>query len=225
MGAFGGDAIQGNVNTDNHGTVTTKKNLSQEGFNKIVYDILSSDSGLAGLASGENASGGFGSSAKTLLAQDLVTKLAGELANVTAETTQSTDMHSDKSTPLNRFFGEPQSISKATVICTELVRQGRFPVSLYEHPKAKEHFANLHPLTIKGYHFWAVPAVPVLAHSWRWSNIAFFIANARYQYICYGRKSLTGFLSIYVAQPVCFIIGCVAALMEKTHARFLGQSA
>jgi hypothetical protein len=40
------------------GTQTQQLDLSPEGYNKIVKDILSSDAGLAALATGENLSGG-----------------------------------------------------------------------------------------------------------------------------------------------------------------------
>jgi hypothetical protein len=68
---------------------TTQKVLTQAGIDKLIYDVLSSDSGLSALAQGENVSGGYGSSSKSLMTQDLVTKLVGELANVTAPTVTS----------------------------------------------------------------------------------------------------------------------------------------
>src|SRR5574338_1449366 len=68
------------------GTKKQYLDLSPEGYNKIIKDILSSDAGLAALATGENLSGGYGSSVKAQLAQDLVLDIAGELAKLTAPT-------------------------------------------------------------------------------------------------------------------------------------------
>ena len=93
------------------GTTTSQRKISQEGIDKLIYDVLSSDRGLASLAQGENSSGGFGSSTKQMMSQDLVTKLVGELANVTAEnvtTTTGTETQRNKK-------------KSPTVICTELM--------------------------------------------------------------------------------------------------------
>jgi len=69
-------------------TNTSKKylDLSPEGYNQIIKDVLASDAGLASLATGENLSGGYGSSVKAQLAQDLVLNIAGEMAKLTAPT-------------------------------------------------------------------------------------------------------------------------------------------
>ena len=91
---------QNEVSTQSQ-TGSTKKVLSQEAIDKLIYDVLSSDQGLASLATGENLSGGFGSTAKSQLAQDFVVKTIGELANVMAETVTKQDGTLEKQTTAN----------------------------------------------------------------------------------------------------------------------------
>lgn len=180
------------------GTSTSQKQISQEGINKLIYDVLSSDQGLAALGGVENASGGFKSSTKSLLSQDLMAKLVGELANVTAPTvkTESSQENTSK---------DSSNIKAGTVICTELVRQDKLDIDLYSAGHA--HFLSLHPAIIRGYQLWAAP----IARRMRTSSflVRFFtpLARKRYEYIVYGDFSIFGFLSIYLGQPLCFLIG------------------
>jgi hypothetical protein len=192
------NAFQG---TARSGTSTSQKQISQEGINKLIYDVLSSDQGLAALGGVENASGGFKSSTKSLLSQDLMAKLVGELANVTAPTvkTESSQENSSK---------DNTSIKAGTVICTELVRQDKLDLDLYA--AGHSHFLSLHPAIIRGYHFWAEPIAIKMATSPRLTRFFAPIARKRYEYIVYGDFSITGFLTIYFGQPLCFLIGLCA---------------
>lgn len=186
-------------------TGTTQKRLSQQAIDKLVYDVLSADAGLASLATGENMSGAYGSSAKSQLAQDFATKLIGELANVTAETvTTGNTVQSSKS-----------KTKKGTVICTELHRQGLLSSDLYDHPKAREHFLALHPLVISGYHLWALPVVERMKSSPKLSANLLPVAKARYEMVTTGRFNLLGAVTIYLGQPLCYILGAIANLGVK----------
>jgi hypothetical protein len=220
-GDFGASAaIQGNVNTYQTGTVSKGKKISQEGIDKIIYDIMSSDKGLANLGSLENASGGYGATDKTLMAQDLMAKLAGEIALITAEDTTTTDMTNESDTPMNRFFGEPQSMSDTTVICTELVRQGLFDPKL--KAAGHEHFTKLSPLTVRGYQFWGKPIARRMASSPKLTTFMLPIVQARYEQIVNGKRSFLGSATIYFGQPVCFVIGAVLAGTAKLKGLFHG---
>lgn len=224
MGWEGAWGVWGKAMDNNYvrsGNQTTQKVLSQDAVNKLIYDVLSSDQGLASLASGENLSGGFKSSSKSLLAQDLVTKIIGELANITAPTTTTNE--EVKSTKEGRAvdkigdYGDKYGIdvkngsplTKNTVICTELNRQGLLEDSLYEHPAALAHFESLDPRVIRGYHSWGVGAAAHLASSPRLSRWIAPIARSRYQMITTGKFHFLGALTIYLAQPICFVIGSV----------------
>jgi len=220
MGDFGvGEGLKNNQWTDQTGTISKKKNISQEGIDKIIYDIMSSDKGLANLGALENSSGGYGATDKTLMAQDLMTKLAGEIAILTAEDVQTTDMSNKNSDPMNRFFGEPQSMSE-TVICSELVRQGKFSQELKNG--GHSHFLKLHRFTVSGYHFWGKPVATWMRTSQLLTALMFPVVQSRYAQIVYGKRSFLGSATIYFGQPVCFVIGAVLAGTAKLKGLFHG---
>jgi hypothetical protein len=181
---------------------TSQKVLSQEGINKLIYDVLSSDQGLAALAGPEGLSGGGKSSTKALMAQDLVTKLVGELANVTAPTVTTQQSTSSK---------------KMSVVCTELHRQGYIKTYLYK--LGQEQFHNRKLNTIIGYQKFAAPFVermktdPVLcARLLKW-------VHAYYYHVLYNSKSLRSCLIMYLARPICYLYGfCTLSSMKDNYA-------
>jgi len=177
------------------GTSSTRRVLSQEAIEKLIYDVLSSDQGLANLATGENMTGAAKTSSKSLMAQDFATKLIGELATVTAEQVTEQEQQSTQTTK-----------TKRTVICTELNRQGFLSDELYEAGHA--HFLTLAPETINGYHAWANHVVPILQRSWFLSWLLAPIVQGRYL-MTTGRKKVTfwGVVTIYLGQPICNLIG------------------
>ena len=189
------------------GTSTTQKNLSQAAIDKLVYDVLSGDQGLASLATGENLSGGYGSSTKALLAQDFVVKLVGELANITAPTvtTQSQEAKQQSTS---------KSKKKMSVICTELHRQGLLGDWLYNHPKALKHFESLPWNTVRGYQLWGNPVVARMKKSTALSLALAPIAHGRYVQIVTGKRTFSGMLTIYIGQPICYAIGAALALKD-----------
>lgn len=178
-------------------TATSKLDLSPEGYNKIIRDILASDEGLASLATGENLSGGYGSSTKAQLAQDLVLNIAGELAKLTAPKTESKTSSSKK---------------KLSVICTELNRQGYLSDELYE--EGKEHFNKLPIETLTGYRVWADKLVPKMQKSQALTKFFAPIVQARYELVVQKRFSLLGAATIYLGQPICYVIGCIVLAMR-----------
>lgn len=66
---------------------TTSSNISQDGINSMLQDILSSSQGLASISSGQVASGLYKSTTNQLLTNNLETRVAGELAQRQAGTT------------------------------------------------------------------------------------------------------------------------------------------
>lgn len=179
---------------------TTQKILDQKGIDKIIYDIMASDQGLAALASGENASGGYNSTTKSLMASDLITKITGEIANITAPTvTSSTSSKSSKNAGVK------------TVICTELMRQGLLDEELYA--AGTQHFNALSHYTVAGYRSWANHCVPILARNPSLAKRVAPIAVKRYEYIVHGKKTAIGMATVYLCQPVCFVIGLVLSVL------------
>lgn len=187
------------------GTQTKKKELTKEGIDKLIYDAMSGDAGVAALATGENLSGGYASSTKALLAQDFMVKLIGELANVTATEVFTTDQQSQ-----SKESKKSGGLGIKTVICTELNRQGYLSDYLYCDPKATEHFQKLHHLTVSGYHLWALGVVDRMKKSPRLCKLLLPTARARYEMITTGKFNLLGAATIYIGQPICFILGAFA---------------
>lgn len=190
MATFGFDSSRASET----GSVVRQLDLSPEGYNKIIQDILASDTGLAALATGENLSGGYASSVKAQLAQDLVLNIAGEMAKLTAPSVESTKKVAKKS-----------GGGMKSVICTELARQGKLPQALYL--LGHSHFLSLHPQTVAGYRVWADKVVPLMQKSRDLSNFLAPIALARYKMIVQGEFSILGAATIYLGQPICFVIG------------------
>lgn len=193
-----GDSVFGFSSERASDTNTSKKylDLSPEGYNKIIQDILSSDAGLAALATGENLSGGYGSSVKAQLAQDLVLNIAGEMAKLTAPTIEQ-----------GKSVKKKSGGGLKTVICTELERQGLLDTKLYEAGHA--HFLSLPIQTVAGYRVWANKVVPILQ---KYPSIARAIAplvTSRYEYIVHKRFSVFGWFSVAIAQPICYVIGTI----------------
>ena len=168
--------------------------LSPEGYNKIIQDILASDAGLASLATGENLSGGYGSSVKAQLAQDLVLNIAGEMAKLTAPTIEEGQSKS-------------KTKKKMSVICTELERQGLLDTKLYEAGHA--HFLSLPIQTVAGYRVWANKVVPILQKHPAIARAIAPLVTSRYEYIVHNRFSVFGWFSVAIAQPICFVIGTI----------------
>jgi hypothetical protein len=189
---FSGEIGASNTTTTSSGS--QRKVLSKQATDKLIYDVLSSDQGLAALASGENSSGGYGSSTKGLMAQDLTAKLVGELANITAETITN-ESGSQKT----------RSGKVGTVICTELVRLGLMDRDLYD--AGASHFFRLDYRTIIGYQAWAVPIARLIRKYPRIAPIFLPVANARYRYLVQGKFSIMGWTSVKLAEPICFMIG------------------
>jgi hypothetical protein len=195
----------GNVNTAKYtrGTSTIQKQISQEGINKLIYDVLSADQGLAALGGVESASGGFKSSSKSLLSQDLIAKLVGELANVTAPTVKTNQDYEDT----NTYKWNVGAAAKGTVICTELASQGKLDLKLYS--AGHVHFWTLPKQTVRGYHFWARSVVSLMQKSPLLSSLLAPIAKSRYEYIVHGKITFWGMVTVYIGQPVCYLIGTI----------------
>ncbi len=86
-----GSSTSTNQNQTVKGTATESLDISQEGVDKIIQDILSSEQGLAAIFGAENTAGIFNSSVSAQASGDLLSKLAGEIAKLTAKKTTATD--------------------------------------------------------------------------------------------------------------------------------------
>jgi hypothetical protein len=200
-----GNASIGRSSQTQNSTTRTQKVLSQEAIDKLVYDVMSSDQGLAALATAENASGGYGSSSKTLLAQDLIAKVTGELANITAETVETT-----KGKTSNK------SAKAGTVICTYLAEQGYINIQLYL--RGNFHTLNLPDQTRRGYLLWAIPTVRWMKKYPLVCRLLAPTVTKRYEYIVDGKFSIAGALTVWIGQPICYVIGSFLSDEEMSNA-------
>jgi hypothetical protein len=71
-------------------TQTTKSNVSAEGVNAILQQILGGTQGLAQVASGQKSAGMYNATTNQQLINDLITRTSGEVAKQTAGTTTTT---------------------------------------------------------------------------------------------------------------------------------------
>lgn len=206
---YGGKAGSGSTYGKENRDITTvkQKKLDPEAINKLIYDALSADKGIAQLISGENIAGGSNSSTATLMAQDFMTKLIGELATVTAA-----DVTEEDGTIRKRGERADAEVSAGgdSVICTELVRQGKLDAEM--HRAAYSHWLTIHILTKRGYWLWGTRFVPYMKKSTRLSDFFAVIASARYKMITTQKWNLLGALTIYVGHPFCFCLGALTSL-------------
>lgn len=71
------------------GTFVEQLDISDAGVQQILQDMLASEEGLASIFSEENVAGIFDSSVSAQASGSLLTKLAGEIAKLTAAKTQT----------------------------------------------------------------------------------------------------------------------------------------
>lgn len=179
------------------GMSSKQRVFDQTAVDKLVYDVLSSDRGLASLASGENLSGGFNSSTKTLQTQDFLTKLIGELAVASAPEVTTSEQQSSQT-----------SKKKSTVICTELARQGLLCPELYEAggPASRQ----ISFTTWVGYHCWAAGVAERMKTSSALSLALSPIVVSRYRYLTNAPGlHILGRLTVWLGHPICYAIGTV----------------
>jgi len=98
------------------------------------------------------------------------------------------------------------------VICTELYKQGKLDMDLYRMDivyTAK----RLSPITVRGYHHWAVPMVVRMRSSTSLSNLFEYLTVARAKEIARivkpesHKRTISGFLIKNIGEAICFSIG------------------
>ncbi len=108
--------------------------------------------------------------------------------------------------------GNSGSGSSDRVICTELYKQGKLDMDLYRMDivyTAK----RLSPITVRGYHHWAVPMVVRMRSSTSLSNLFEYLTVARAKEIARivkpesHKRTLSGFLIKNIGEAICFSIG------------------
>lgn len=105
--------ISGSSSTTSGGTKTTSNNVSAEGITELMNQMMQGTGGLADVATGAHAAGMYGDTTKTLLTQNLLTKIAGTAALQNAVTTTTTSPTTDKKNPELTWQSGLQSLAMA----------------------------------------------------------------------------------------------------------------
>jgi hypothetical protein len=106
---------------------------------------------------------------------------------------------------------EVAPLALAWVICTELKNSGELSDELYAAgvkrlPKLSKH-------VIKGYHYWAIPYTRLMRRSKAARNFIKPGAIGRASYLA-GNFNILGFLTVFVGEPLCWILGKVVSTVE-----------
>ena len=80
-----------NTTQKQSGTTTEQLQIDEAGVQKILRDILESEQGLANIFSAENVSGIYDSTAAKAASGELMARLAGEIAKLTAKKVSTTE--------------------------------------------------------------------------------------------------------------------------------------
>jgi hypothetical protein len=103
--------------------------------------------------------------------------------------------------------------SSSRVICTELYKQGKLDRELYRMDVVYT-AKHLSPITVRGYHYWAVPMVVKMRSSTLLTNVFEYLTIARAKEIAhivkpqeYKKRSVLGYLIKNVGEAICYSIG------------------
>ena len=99
------------------------------------------------------------------------------------------------------------------VICTELYKQGKLDRELYRMDVVYT-AKHLSPITVRGYHYWAVPMVVKMRSSTLLTNVFEYLTIARAKEIAhivkpqeYKKRSILGYFIKNVSEAICYSIG------------------
>ena len=99
------------------------------------------------------------------------------------------------------------------VICTELYKQGKLDRELYRMDVVYT-AKHLSPITVRGYHYWAVPMVVKMRSSTLLTNVFEYLTIARAKEIAhivkpqeYKDRSVLGYIIKNVGEAICYSIG------------------
>ena len=103
--------------------------------------------------------------------------------------------------------------SSSRVICTELYKQGKLDRELYRMDVVYT-AKYLSPITVRGYHYWAIPMVVKMKSSTLLTNVFEYLTIARAKEIAhivkpkeYKDRSVLGYLIKNVGEAICYSIG------------------
>lgn len=106
------------------------------------------------------------------------------------------------------------------VICTELNSTGELSDTLYQ--ATSPHFSRMHPDTIRGYQWWAIPYVKLMRKHTLFRDIVRPWAIGRARYLS-GETSFLGWITVAVGEPICFLLGKTVARQAQDYEVLYGR--
>ena len=108
----------------------------------------------------------------------------------------------------------------AWVICTELNSTGELSDTLYQ--ATSPHFSRMHPDTIRGYQWWAIPYVKLMRKYSIFRSVVRPWAIGRARYLS-GESSILGWITVKVGEPICFLLGKTVARQAQDYEVLYGR--
>jgi len=106
------------------------------------------------------------------------------------------------------------------VICTELNSTGELSDTLYQ--ATSPHFSRMHPDTIRGYQWWAIPYVKLMRKYSIFRSVVRPWAIGRARYLS-GESSILGWITVKVGEPICFLLGKTVARQAQDYEVLYGR--
>lgn len=106
------------------------------------------------------------------------------------------------------------------VICTELNSTGELSDTLYQ--ATSPHFSRMHPDTIRGYQWWAIPYVKLMRKHSIFRGVVRPWAIGRARYLS-GETSFLGYLTVKIGEPICFLLGKTVARKSQDYEVLYGR--
>jgi len=192
-----------NVNAENSGGNVNEVSRSTPPTNESLYGPGSAPEGSLGQAGGYDSNGDYRS---------------GTNRNGTSTGGVKTDKYGREIGAYGQFTRDivgrgdgSESAGNTRVICTELVRQGLMAPRLQRLDIAYT-LRHLSPVTVRGYHAWAVPYVRLMKRSHLATRLVEPLARWRAEEIAYRMKSRSrphyrGRVVRWLGEPVCWALG------------------
>ena len=119
----------------------------------------------------------------------------------------------DNAADIGKRHGGDKEDGSDRVICTELYKQGKLDRELYRMDVVYT-AKHLSPITVRGYHYWAVPMVVKMRSSTLLTNVFEYLTIARAKEIAhivkpkeYKDRSVLGYLIKNIGEAICYSIG------------------
>lgn len=106
------------------------------------------------------------------------------------------------------------------VICTELNSTGELSDTLYQ--ATSPHFSRMHPDTIRGYQWWAIPYVKLMRKHSLFRAVVRPWAIGRARYLS-GESSILGWVTVAIGEPICFLLGKTVARKSQDYEVLYGR--